>query len=224
MLLLHGWNDAINHFVRFPSIARQLNRAGINAVILTAPYHFRRWPKGAGAWGNFLCPDLLRTAEAAVQAVTENRMTAAWLLGQGCPTVGVWGVSMGGWLAGLTARYDARISCAVLVVPVTRLDRLVEEAPFCRGIREALKGGRLGGEKFNLTNNPPPLPPEKILLVSANYDLFVPPDTINELWESWGRPEIWRLPHGHISVLAAPGLAGRTVRWLSSRLRASAAK
>jgi len=34
----------------------------------------------------------------------------------------------------------------------------------------------------------------------------------------WGKPEIWRLPHGHISWMGAPGLTGRVLRWLSPRL------
>lgn len=217
MLLLHGWNDAINHFVRFPMLARQLNRAGINAVTLTAPYHFRRWPKGQGAWGNFLCPDLLRTAQAVAQAVAENRAIAGWLLEQGCPALGLWGISLGGWLAALTAHFDKRFHSLALVVPAARLDRLLDEAAFCRTIRAALRGQRLESPKFNLTALPPPLDTGRILLVEGLYDLFVPPETLDELWEKWGHPEIWRLPCGHISVLGAPGLSGRIVRWVSER-------
>lgn len=224
IVLLHGWNDAINHFVRFRGLARQFNRAGINAVILTAPYHFRRWPKGLGAWGNFLCPDLLRTAEAAAQAVAENRAVTRWLLRQGCPAVGVWGISLGGWLAGLTARHEPLLRCAVLVVPVCRVDRLMAEAPFCREIRAALGGQRFDAANINLTAQPPALPRENILLISADYDLFVPADTVNELWDAWGRPEIWRLREGHLSVLAVPGLGGRTVRWAAERLGNTGAK
>jgi hypothetical protein len=42
-----------------------------------------------------------------------------------------------------------------------------------------------------------------------------------ELWQSWEQPEIWRLPHGHIStalIASMPGLPGRVLRWLSPRL------
>lgn len=224
VLLLHGWNDVINHFWRFPLLARKLNRAGINAATLVAPYHFRRRPAQLGAWGNFLCPDLLRTVEATGQAVAENRAFAGWLLGEGCPAVGLWGISMGGWLAGLSACQDSRFSCAVLTVPVARLDRLMEEASFCRGIRSALRGRRIGAAKLNLTQNQPALPRENVLLIEAEHDLFVPPETVEELWQSWGRPEIWRLPYGHIAIMAVPGLAERVTRWLTTRLREPAVK
>ena len=44
-----------------------------------------------------------------------------------------------------------------------------------------------------------------------------------ELWQSWGQPDIWRLPHGHISTALTaimPGLPGRILRWLAPRLEA----
>jgi hypothetical protein len=42
-----------------------------------------------------------------------------------------------------------------------------------------------------------------------------------ELWQKWGQPEIWRLPHGHISWMFKPGFTGRVLDWLASRLEKS---
>jgi dienelactone hydrolase len=224
VLLLHGWNDVLNHRFRFPFMARQFNRNGFNAATLEAPFHFQRRPRQLGAWGNFLCPDILRTVEAARQAVAETRSFAAWLRQQGCPSAGLMGVSLGGWLAGLAVCRDARFSCAVLLVPVARLDRLVEEAAFCRSIRLALKGRPAGASKLNLAQGRPAISKENILLIEAVHDLFVPGETMEELWRAWDRPEMWRLRHGHISVLAAPGLNGRIIRWMAPRLLAPASK
>jgi len=224
VLLLHGWNDAINHHFRFPCVARQCNRHGFNAATLEAPFHFQRRPRQLGAWGDFLCPDMLRTAEAARQAVAETRSFAAWLRQQGCPAVGLMGVSLGGWLAGLTVCRDARFSCAVLLVPVARLDRLVEEAAFCHSLRLALNGQPAGANKLNLVEGRPAISKENILLIEAVHDLFVPAETMEELWRAWDCPDIWRRRHGHISVLAAPGLNGKIIRWMAPRLRAQAGK
>ena len=41
---------------------------------------------------------------------------------------------------------------------------------------------------------------------------------IEELWQKWQQPEIWRLPHGHVSAGLALGLMGRVLRWLAPRL------
>ena len=224
VLLLHGWNDATNHYVLFPRLAAQFNRNGFNAATLEAPFHFQRRPRQLGAWSNFLCPDILRTVEAVRQTVSETRAFAEWLRQQGCPAVGLMGVSLGGWLAGLTVCHDALFSCAVLLVPVARLDRLLEEAAFCRGIRLAWKGRRVAAGKLNLTEVRPAIPRQNILLIEAVHDLFVPAESMEELWRAWDQPDIWRLRHGHISVLAAPGLHGRIIGWMAPRLRAPAAK
>jgi hypothetical protein len=62
----------------------------------------------------------------------------------------------------------------------------------------------------------------QLLLVEGTHDLSVPKEDVEDLWQAWGRPDIWRLPHGHASLMAAPGLTGRVLRWLSSRLDAPA--
>jgi dienelactone hydrolase len=224
VLLLHGWNDKLNPHYRFPSLAAQFNRHGFNAATLEAPFHFQRRPRQLGAWGNFLCPDILRTVEASRQAVAEMRAFAEWLRQQGCPAVGLLGVSLSGWLAGLAVCHDARFACAALLTPVSRLDRMVDEAAFCRGIRFVLDGKSVFTGKLNLKESRPAMPKENVLLIEAVHDLLVPADTMEELWRAWDQPEIWRLRHGHISILVAPGLGGRIIRWMAPRLNARAAK
>jgi len=224
VLLLHGWNDVIDHLWRFPAIARQLNCQGINAVTLEAPYHFQRRPRQLGSWSNFLCPDLLRTTRAVAQAVAEIQACAGWLRQQGCPAVGLWGVSLGAWLAGLAICHDARWSCAVLMTPIARLDRVVEKVAFCRHIRDALQGQPVPGGKLNLTSLRPAISPADILLIQAEHDLFAPKETIDELWSAWDQPVIWSVPEGHISILRATGLSRRIVGWIAPRVREFAAK
>jgi hypothetical protein len=59
------------------------------------------------------------------------------------------------------------------------------------------------------------------LLIKGIHDLFADTQPIEELWQKWEQPEIWRLPHGHISTALTalvPGLSGRVLRWLAPRL------
>lgn len=224
ILLIHGWNDVLHHRYLFPRHARRFNRLGLSAVTLQLPWHFDRRPRELGAWSNFLCADVLRTAEATIQAVAEIRTFTNWLIEQSCPFVGIWGVSLGGWLTGLAICHDARIGSALLMVPVARLDRVIKEAAFCETIRSVFNDRQCDLRKLDLIYYRPLIAKENILLIASEYDLFVPKDTIDELWQTWGKPEIWRYRHGHISVLGAPGLAERVARWFAARARASAAK
>ena len=72
--------------------------------------------------------------------------------------------------------------------------------------------------RLNLTLSTPVIPKENILLIEGIHDLFAERQAIEELWEKWGQPEIWRLPHGHVSALFVLGLMGRVLRWMAPRL------
>jgi dienelactone hydrolase len=224
VLLLHGWNDVLNHHFFFPRYARQLNRAGINAATMQLPWHFNRRPRELGRWGNFLSADVLRTVEATLQAMAEIRSFINWLSNQACPFVGLWGVSMGAWLSGLTLCHDSRIGSAILTVPVARLDRLIDKSPFCVTIRDVIKNRQVDLSKLNLTSSQPKIARQGILLVEAGYDLFVEKATVEDLWRTWGEPEIWRYKCGHISVLGQPGLSKRCVQWIVSKVHDHASK
>jgi hypothetical protein len=56
------------------------------------------------------------------------------------------------------------------------------------------------------------IPKESILMINGIHDLFGDPQPIEELWQKWEQPKIWRLAFGHVSVLFAPGLTGRVRR------------
>jgi len=66
----------------------------------------------------------------------------------------------------------------------------------------------------------PVIPKENILLIEGIHDLFAARQPIEDLWQKWEQPEIWRLPHGHISAQLVLGLMGHVLRWLAPRLEA----
>jgi dienelactone hydrolase len=222
IVLLHGGGGDPDYHFRFPLIARRCNRAGFNAATLVAPYCFQRRPRQPGALSE---PDYLRTAKTFAQAVAEIRALTGWLLEEGCSAVALWGFSYGGWLAGLAACRDARLAAVVMTVPGVRLNCLIAEQFVRRNIREALQERRVAWEQLNmtplnLTLTRPNIPPENILLIEGVHDLFVRAEPVEELWQAWGRPDIWRLPHGHVIIGCGllPGMTGRVLRWLSPRL------
>jgi hypothetical protein len=107
-------------------------------------------------------------------------------------------------------------------MPAVRMNLSVEQIIW-RRIREAWQGQRAALEAlnltpFNLTLARPAIPKDSILLIESIHDLRVPKEAIEDLWQAWGRPDIWRLPHGHVSWMGAPGLTGRVLRWLAPRL------
>lgn len=224
VILLHGWNDELNYRIRFPALAQRFNGMGCNAATIELPYHFQRRPRAAGAIRNFFSPDMLRTVEATRQAVADIRALRQWLTEQGCPRAGLWGVSMGAWLSGLVLCHDDKIDFAVLITPVSRTDRTVRDLAFCKSIRRSLEGKTPDTKKLNLIEHQPRLPRENILLIEAEHDLFVPKETVEELWRGWKEPPIWRLPYGHISILTSSRVTERAVEWVAANLRKESGK
>ena len=80
---------------------------------------------------------------------------------------------------------------------------------------------RMNLTAMNLTMTQPAIAKERILLIEVIHDdAICPKDDTEDLWQAWGQPDIWRLPHGHVGVCCGfvPGLPGRVLRWLSPRL------
>ena len=222
IILLHGRNDSFSYKFGFPMVARRCKQAEFNAATLVLPYHFQRRPKQMRGWGG---PNHMQTAEATAQGIAEIRALMGWLLKEGCPAVALWGISMGGHYAGWVASCDARLTAAILAVPGVGVNYSITERIVWRGVREAMRRQRPTFERLNLTPVnlallQPAIPKKNILLIEAIHDLRAPKEDIERLWQAWGQPDIWRLPHGHHSWMFVPGLTGRVLRWLAPRLEA----
>jgi len=218
MVLLHGWNDRIGYRHRFEWLARRFNRRGINCVAFELPYHFSRKPK-QGPVRNIISEDLGRSMEAIHQALADVNAMVQWLVEQGCPRVSIMGYSLGAWLAGLVACHNSKISSAVLVSPVSRMDRAIDELAFCSLVRQALLKHPMDLSRLNLQNHKPRLTRGFVLLVEAEHDLFVGAESMEELWQAWGNPELWTMAHGHITILASSEMMKRATKWVSLRMK-----
>ena len=222
IVLLPGYNDSASYDLRFPLIARCCNRVGLNVATLVLPYHFQRCPPQLA---EFDTGDCLFWAQRTAQGIAEIRALTGWLLREGCPAVALWGYSMGAGEAGLTVCHDARLAAVVMACPRVCFRPAVEQLAVRQHIRRRLQTVRGLCEPLNLTPMNlklirPAIPRERILLIEGIYDSLCSKDDIEDVWQSWGQPEIWRLPHGHVGICCGfvPGLTGRVLRWLEPRL------
>ncbi|HEY1717745.1 MAG TPA: alpha/beta hydrolase family protein [Verrucomicrobiae bacterium] len=222
IILLPGYNDSVSYQFRFPLLARRCNRARFNVVTLVPPYHFQRRPRERT---EFDAGDCLFWTERAAQAIAEIRALTGWLLGEGCPAVALWGFSLGADFAGKTMCHDARLAAVVMAAPLARIRPCVEELAVRPHLRRRLPLMRkvcesLNLTAMNLTMTQPAIPKERILLIEGIHDALCLKEDIEDLWQTWGQPDIWRLPHGHVGVCCGfvPGLPGRVLRWLKPRM------
>lgn len=218
VILLHGWNAELQYQWCHPYWSQLLARNGINAFRFELPYHASRRPSGREEIRNFLSGNLLHVARATHQALADTRALALWLRAQGAPSIGVWGTSLGGWLAGLAAAHEPEIDFAVLLTPVVRMERALRELSFCAPIREQLQDAHEHFRPFNLIEHQPRRGKD-VLLVASELDLFAPLETITELERAW-QCELWRLTHGHISVLLSNPVMRRIAEWCQAKAAA----
>lgn len=225
VILLHGSGDSLNYHFLLPKIARRCNQAGLNATTLMAPYNLQRRPRQLGGARGYA--DCLQFAEATAQAIAEICALTGWLLGEGCPAVALWGYSQGAWYAGMAACRDARLAAVVLGAPPGPLRPWVAQRAVRPRVRRRLPDDRKVCDALNLTAMnlamiQPVIPGKNILLIEGVHELICRKDDIEDLWQLWGQPDIWRLPHGHVGVCCGlvPGLMERVVRWLAPRLEA----
>src|ERR1051326_5768650 len=148
VILLHGWNAEFQYRFQFPYLARKLAWEGINTAIIELPYHGRRRPLEPGSIQNFISYDLMHMLEAARQSLADVRALLGWLQAPGGQSVGLGGVSLGAWLAGLlmASGSDSGAAFAVLMTPITRMDLAIQELPFCECIRSNVQTPSLRSE------------------------------------------------------------------------------
>jgi pimeloyl-ACP methyl ester carboxylesterase len=222
IILLPGYNDSASYNLRFPLIARRCNRAGFNVATLVLPYHFQRCPPQLS---EFDTGDCVFWAQRTAQGIAEIRALTGWLLREGCPAVALWGYSLGAGEAGLTVCHDARLAAVVMACPRVCLRPAVEQLAVRPCIRRRMQTVRALCEPLNLTPMNlkmirPAIPRERILLIEGIHDSLCSKDDIEDVWQSWGQPDIWRLPHGHVAICCGfvPGLPERVLRWLAPQL------
>ncbi len=222
VILLHGWNSEPLLYHGFPWLARRLLRAGLNALYFELPYHGTRKPQAHRAFRNFISPDLAHMVQAAQQALAEIRALVAWVADQGSQPA-LWGISLGAWLAGLASCHEPGTGPVVLMSPVLDLEQAVNHLPFCKVVRDSLQGASLRLTPLNISQSSPMVSPRQILIIECVHDQFVSAQSIEAVWQSWNKPEIWRLPHGHISVLLSRPVMKRTIQWLAQKSRKNGA-
>ncbi len=174
---------------------------GLNVVIPVLPMHGPRGrglPKGAVYPGENVMDDVHATA----QAVWDIRRLLSWIRSEQPEVpIGLYSISLGGYVSSLVASLEAKLTCAILGVPVTDLIELLHrhaglgaEDARLRTVTLATPIGRMISP-LSLT----PLVPLRGRFIYAGIAdrLVHPREQVIRLWEHWGKPEINWYQGGH---------------------------
>ncbi len=191
--------------------ARWLHRRlGLNLAFPVMPLHGPRRVGRRGGDG-FLSGDFVDTVHAQAQAVWDVRRLAGWLRqSRAAPSIGVYGVSLGGYTAALLASLERRIDCVVVGIPATDFARLIRQHTPRVLLRAAETEGLRIDDVATLLRvvSPlmlsPVLPLERRFVYGAVGDRLTSPDHTRDLWRHWGRPRVAWYHGSHVSFLWEP--------------------
>ncbi len=224
LVCLHGYGmGRIAWDARAFEVERLHRELGLDVAVPTLPLHGPR-ASGRRSGAGFLDAHPLETNAAFGQAIWELRRLSGWLRQQGAPAVGVYGMSLGGYLAALWASLDAGLACAVPSIPLVALHDLLEQdqGAAARRAREAAGVGadvwRDAWAPHSPLTHTPRVAPEARLIIAARADRICPPAQAHALWEHWDRPAIHWTPGSHLVPIGRRESRERLVAHLRATL------
>lgn len=227
IVLLHGFAAEAHAFnERLFQVRWLYERLGIDVVCLTLPFHGGRRGRGSAYTGQrFISEGMCWIAEAFRQTVLDFRALSHFLLHtRGAPSVGVSGVSLGGYTTALLAALEPRLAFAIPNVPVVSLpDALLEWNPAGALMRAAMFATKLSLEEVRhrmAVHSPlsfqPQIPKGRLMVIGGVGDRLASPKHARLLWDHWERPFIHWFPGNHLVHLDQREYLRYMARFLSS--------
>lgn len=190
-------------------IARRLNRAGWNAVLVHLPFHYSRIPRGRINGALALTSNLPRNGETIRQAVKEVRQVLALFRDRGCGQFGLIGTSFGGWIGALICFLEKDLSYVALLQPIADVEYAIWESPAGRAIRSQLDKvsipigiTRRHAHLTSPMDGRPLCNADRILLVGGRYDPIVPLGILRNLRDAWPGSRLIEVNQGHFGYSA----------------------
>lgn len=208
VVAVHGYFADQYWFNEWYFDLRRLYQMGCDVVLFTLPFHGPRAGNGSLFSGHqFFAGGLSRINEALAQAVTDFRALFDHLVDErGAPSVGVTGISLGGYTTALLAATEPRLAFAIPNVPVVSLpDLTLEWTPIGPAMRAGMTIFRTSLEDVRWVtaghcplSYQPVLPRERLMIVGGVGDRLAPPKHARLLWEHWGEPRVHWFPGSHV--------------------------
>lgn len=224
MLLLHGFTMGNPRLDAFLLLASHWFQGGLDVALLTLPHHGARTPPGARFSGErFAVPHVARLSEAVREAIYDIRQVVHWLREQGGAPVGVLGLSLGGYLAALSAGLCDDLDFAIPIAPPACIGDLAwrfftQTHHHRAGGKSALSHPELR-RSFRLHSplaHPLRIPKQRVMIAAGRGDRIVPPEHPAALWRHWGEPRIHWFSGGHLTPFGRARVARAVLDHLQS--------
>ncbi|MGO8870081.1 MAG: alpha/beta hydrolase family protein [Acidimicrobiales bacterium] len=179
---------------------------GFNVAMPVLPLHgSRRVTRISGE--PFLSFELMNAVHGITQSIWDIRRLITWIRGQGAPSVSVYGVSLGAYVASVLVGIEDGLDAVVAGIPVSDFPGLFHEhSPHhirARSIEHNILGGT--AEEIYTVVSPfsfaPKTPRERRFVFAGYGDRLSTPGQARRLWTYWDEPEICWYSGDHVGYL-----------------------
>lgn len=205
VMILHYWG-AMNRSVE-RTMAQELNKRGIAAVLMTLPYHLERTPQGSRSGELAIQANVDALNLTLLQSLQDTRRAIDFIMSRpefDHQNIGVSGLSLGAIVTALVYGIDTRVTHASFVLGgvdiahilwhssrvVPQREELRRQGYTEQKLREALAG--LEPATFLAAR-----PDTDALVVAARYDTVIPEKSTQELIAALKQPKVSWMDTGH---------------------------
>ena len=207
MVAIHGFGTGAPFADMVTFRAQHLHQdLGWNVAAIVLPVHGTRRPSRIGG-EEFLGFDMMNSVHGLSQSLWDIRRLISWVRTRSPRKLVVHGVSLGGYLASLTACFEPDLDAVIAGIPVTDFPALFARQAPAHVRDRAIEHGILNGsaEVVHRVVSPlvldPVVPFERRFIFAGLGDRMAVPTQAADLWEHWGRPTISWFPGNHVGYL-----------------------
>lgn len=200
-------------------------RQGYDVVQVTLPFHgYRREAHHPFSGYGFLGGGLPNLNEAMLQSICDLRVIADYLRAQGAPSVGISGLSLGGYLSALLAVVDPRLAFCIPNSPlVSPIDMARDWQPSGLLLKAVMwKNGmsidelRSGLAVHSPLSYAPKVDAKRVMVIGGAGDRFTPPRFVRLLHQHWPGSHLHWFPGNHVIHLQQRKYL-KLMRWFMER-------
>jgi len=225
LVCVHGWGMGSPLMDLRAFRARRLARElGLNLIVPVLPLHGPRQKPGANGGEGFMTIDLIDAVHGFAQAAWDIRSAIRWVrFHEPDADVGIYGLSLGGYTAALTASLERDLACVIAGIPATDIVDLYRRHSPVKVRRKASESGALGPKAVAVHRVVSPLvlspkvEPDRRFLFAGIGDRMSTSRQARLLWEHWARPKMAWYPGGHVGFF----WAGQVSRFVEDALASS---
>jgi hypothetical protein len=207
-------------------------RKGYDVLLAQLPFHGERREHNHPFSGfGFFADGFAHMNEAILQGVFDARVWVDYLLANGAPSVGLSGMSLGGYVTSAVAAVESRLAFAIPNSPVVSLFDMAREwqpsgALLDFAVRRSgasLAELRHGVAVHSPLTYPSRLPAARQLIIGGAGDRFTAPRFVRQLHEHWAGSGLHWFPGNHLIHFEQRQYLKRMQRFMDQHVAAGAA-